>query len=350
MFSLGLVFCNDEPVHGSSQKLWIVVEVRIFVGIFCFNLFSGILPLRMHGEPVSSQDYVFERYHPCDDIGFENIYDIELGAGTSVWFASWGDGIARVDETSWRHYSEDSESPLPSNFVKSVTFHAERNQLWAATTKGVVVISGDEVQKVPLPENFEPTCVLINDDQTVFIGSRKGQVISSSLSRFDLSGKFNWETLLEAGPGNSFSVDEMIEGADGNIWVARNRSGVVRLSSGETRNFTPEETGVKRANQIIRLSDDTLILAGSGTPSRFKGGQWQPISALEAVYRSCELVDGNLIFGKLNGNIITLDGSKIEVLWNPDQSNIRIRSIVQDHSGRIWLGEKGGIIKGAPRR
>lgn len=350
MFSSGLVFHNDEPMQGSFQKSGIVVRVGIIFGIVCFNMFSGILPFSLHGAPVSSQDYVFERYHPCGDIGFENIYDIELGAGTSVWFASWGDGIALVDETSWRHYSEISESPLPSNFVKSLTFHAERNQLWAATTKGVVVISGDEVQKVSLPLNFEPTSVLINVDQTVFIGSRKGQVITSSLSQFDMSGNFNWETLLEAGPGNSFSVDEMIEDADGNIWVARNRCGVVRLSSGDTRNFTPEETGVKRANQIIRLSDGTLILAGSGTPSRFMEGQWQPISELEAVYRSCELMDGNLIFGKLNGNIISLDGSKTEVLWNPDQSNIRIRSIIQDHNGRIWLGEKGGIRKGAPRR
>lgn len=88
MFSSGLVFHNDEPMQGSFQKSGIVVRIGIIFGIVCFNMFSGILPFSLHGAPVSSQDYVFERYHPCGDIGFENIYDIELGAGTSVWFAS----------------------------------------------------------------------------------------------------------------------------------------------------------------------------------------------------------------------------------------------------------------------
>ena len=320
-------------------------------------LLWGISSLSVLGQGDS---WILRKFIPPQGTNFEEVRDIVVTDEGSIWFSSWGNGIARLNESDWVSYSSSS-GHLPSDFVPTLFWDAEEHWMWAGTDEGLVVFDSDQAVPVSLPveffgDEFEITFVFRFSDGELWIGSRMGAVIGAHPS-LSADGKRivlgNVREVLVAGGDPGFVVRGILEGQDGSRWVARNRSGVMQLQEGAWVEHSPARIGVDRSDGLFEAADGGIWVSGSEQPSGFDGERWTVVGhSVETKFFS-EASDGKFYLGSSTGQIFSSESSQTTGRQIRSWNNVvttRVRVVRVFNDFLLWVGTKEGILLGTRPR
>jgi ligand-binding sensor domain-containing protein len=288
---------------------------------------------------------------------------LEASDGT-IWVTT-GNGLSRYQDGKWRSFTAEA-GDLASNAVDKIT-ETNDGAIWVSylydyeTNKGFGLSRYYEGQW----QMFTSRNGLPSDNVREIIGARDGAlwvVTDGGLSRY-YEGTWQMFT-AEAGDLSSNEVDEIVETADGTVWVSYgydidySRSfGISRYREGQWQSFTAE-TGNFSDNYIFHLlgTEDGALWATVwyGGVIRYQGGQWENFTVASGsipsnyVSRLLKTEDGSVW-------VITDKGiSRFkEGIWQTFDTEVhlasdKISTAVSTSGGVIWINTSEGLIRYRP--
>ena len=135
-----------------------------------------------------------------------------------------------ADGTTQIHHFDESNSPLFSNDVKSITINHKTGEVYFGTSKGIISYRGTAIEG---NDSFTDVYAFPNPVVHDYSGpiAIKGLIDNTTLKITDISGTFVYETKSEGGQA---------------IWDGKNFNGV-RVSTGVYMVFCTNEDGSQKA-------------------------------------------------------------------------------------------------------
>lgn len=186
---------------------------------------------------------------------------LTLGPDGQVWFARSHPTreIARVDGSR--------TIPIPDGYGEALAIQPARDGFWfISQTQLVHVTLRGAFTATPLPPAFQnvrtwPGSILASDGGTIWIAN------GSRIARMNEHGTIAQYALPDA----TLSVNAMIAGCDGSLYVAENAPEVLRLPRGAT-SFERYDIGYRQLDGFTRTPDCTIWFAeGSNMPTQHVG-------------------------------------------------------------------------------
>lgn len=242
-----------------------------------------------------------------DDIGF-------------IWVGTQ-EGLYRYDGHSFTTYyqMEDQPESLSHDTIWALLPDGD-GRVWVGTDAGLNRYdpATDAFEHFPLDESGDAGkrhdvihALLRDADGNVWVGSGLG------LSRYEGNGEFEHfrHDPFEPDTIGRGSVRALLEDSSGNLWVGTEQGGLQRFDrrDGTFRHFT-RETGLLRDNYVRDIIED----------------------------------DGKLWVSTFNGGISIFDPAvetsrHIQAGGGFNLANNRVRALLKDQSGDIWVGTDGGL-------
>ena len=280
------------------------------------------------------------------------------------------EGLSRIDSKSSEFFSTNTNSAILSNkindlsgcegkvFVASASgiseisdsggnvgklfawrgiFDIEVNAgctVFATDGKEIFEIKNNEINKLSRKDGFPESSVssLFSDGLTLYAGFEKGEIRSFSGNGFS-------EDLCS---GNSAAVTAG-KVAAGRIFAGTAKGEVLEIKEGKCVKIA--ESGTREAVSSVDFQDDTLVFTSGG--SLFfagKGGVKQCGAFCSDAGAVSKVV--------LDGSFVWLSGSRGLTLYYPGKFitlgresgllNEKVYALLEDASGRVWAGTRGG--------
>jgi ligand-binding sensor domain-containing protein len=310
---------------------------------------------------------------------------LESSDGT-LWIGTFGGGLVRFRNGAFRAYG--ARDGLPTDTIYDLA-EDRRGALWIATARAGLVQLKDRRftaygPKLGLPSDIV-RCVLVDRQDTVWAGTPDGLVRLRD-------GRFDVLTSKDGLRNNTITA--LAEDADGVLWIGTG-VGLHRLKEGRIEAFTTREglphdlvralavdregtLWVGTGRGLARFRDGTFtgLTEGNGLPSdaviavredregnlwigtdggglaRLKDGRLTTRTVRDGlssdnVYPVTGAGDGGLWLGTYRGEIDRFDGRRFRPLPLPrdDKSASRIRALLEDSRGRLWIGRDRGLLR-----
>lgn len=320
------------------------MQIALFIVIMLF-----VIPF------AYTADWTLRLFETPNGQPFEEVRDIRVEDNGIVWYSSWGNGIARLDGSSWTVFSK--ENGLLSNYVPAIELDGGGG-VWAATDKGINYILPNGVI-----ETFTPAEIPILDEPSlndvyrlssgeIWFGSDSGSItgccaLSSNSSYVDSQsgyeyGGYKWFAVKAPVNVNGDSIYQILEAHDSTIWAAQDSLGLFFLKD---RQWVHEEDPLI-IGRIRSLSQDQKgrIWSTSGNVIYFENQQWHQDVNQNGLYIA-STPDGTLFF---------TDEENVWVrkyqTWEPipfpkhfGKPKTRVIYFGSNHHG--WIGTKEGLIE-----
>jgi ligand-binding sensor domain-containing protein/two-component sensor histidine kinase len=319
----------------SQSTVEAIIQSRI--GFMWFGTNDGL-------NKYDGYNFTIYRYDPLDDksISDNYVYSISEDDSDFLWIAT-NNGLNRYDPatdtfTRFLNDPEDSTS-LSFNLVQTVLID-RNNNIWAGTLGGGLNLfqtSTGTFHRIKHPDAAIQSSILHmitslceDNEGNIWAGTYTGDVIKVKFSRDSISNPefifYDLSLNLTTEPNENIIWD-IKENKNGALWIATNRTGVVKLNP-DNGAVTYYRFGVNE-NTVNDLSIRRILVDD----------------------------DGSVYFGTKAGglNILTPDGQFIYIhsdIHHPESLNDNsIWSIYKDRIGALWIGtEFGGINKFDPYR
>lgn len=324
---------------------WAIWAVVVFSFLGCVRA----------GAVGDESEWRLRRFVPPKGTNFEEVRDIVLTQDGSIWFASWGNGVARLSESYWESYSAEG-GHLPSDFVASLAWDAGENTLWVGTDEGMAAIVNGEAVPVTLPAEmdekaFEVSFVQRFDSGELWLGSRYGEVMSfMPVFRGASIALTDGRVVLPSENDDGYVVRGIIEDRNGARWVARNRAGIQRWQDEEWATFSCETIGLNRCDLLFEARDGTIWTAGSDVPCGFNGQEWRPLESGVNSKFLAETPEGERFVSALDGLVYSGWSRPSLIQAHDDIRSTRVRALAVCHETLLWIGTKEGILLGTRPR
>lgn len=329
------------------------------------NIRFIILSILLLGSNCSlsfAQNWFVRPFTPPDGKTFEEVRDIKKAQDNSLWFASWGNGIAKLDGSQWQIFT--TNEGLPSDFVPALE-PDENNGIWASTVNGITHIQENGTVTILSKENLPII------DQNIFVdvkrlsngefwfGSESGSIIgmtdktkSPSINKGGTPHIINdkqWFIVKPPSMGEGNEIYEIYEAEDKSVWLAADRSGIFRLINSQwTPIPIPNLKENERVRQIVQDAGENFWCSGSGLLN-LKNGEWHKEQNVTA----------NVMTSSPEGQLFAVDTSRV-YYQSPDGWNIVnyswemgtpiARVIFFASANHAWIGTQEGIIELLPHR
>jgi ligand-binding sensor domain-containing protein/signal transduction histidine kinase len=167
------------------------------------------------------------------------------------------------------------------------------------------------------------------------------------LLHVDANGAARWITVADGLPGNR--IRHVLEDREGNIWLAVDRAGLVRLRDARFQTFsTAQGSRMPAAASVAEDSRGAIWIGSIGSGlQRFTAGGLETVplprpSAGGFVFSVFPAPDGRLWMSADREDLFYFDGTQVRPApWNLHG----IKTILVDRSGAIWLGTKTGLSR-----
>ena len=263
-----------------------------------------------------------------------------------IWLGTFGIGVYRYDETQIRVFNQ--EHGLPSDFVHCVV---EDNQggLFVGTNRGLTRYDG---QTFLLPAALkaiaarEITSFWLGEGEVLWIGSRRGQLLSYDASQNDTDSVIS--------EGNGYSLAHLVEDREGKVWFAYRFLKTLSVYDGKkVRVCKPGGSDVfPFLVGAIAVSQSGRLLVGSCTPATWdglfalNGDKLELVKNLQGAKVQALCQDGNgRVWVGTNEGVFILDEDRVEQIKGGDGLPCElVTSLLDGKDGTIWIGTEGGGV------
>ena len=282
-----------------------------------------------------------------DGLPGDRIYQIFQDRDGAVWLATSG-GLAH-----WRNGRFETVGALAGRSVATIA-QGQDGGLWIGTSEaGVFRLAEGTLSRLTsrdgLPDD-QITALLVDRGGDLWVGTPRG----IGRRRGGL-----WETLTtrDGLPGDA--VTELLEDADANVWVGT-RSGLAVWRQGRFASLTERE-GL-RSEGIVALYQDAERSLWVGTEAgglvRLRDTPFrspEPPGIRGAVWSVFEDPEGTFWIGTNDDGLLRLrpgkstNGTEVTELTAFTAADglpaEKVRPILQDRHGDLWLGTTGGLVR-----
>lgn len=290
-----------------------------------------------------------------------------------LWIGTNENGVAIYDGKEFNTLS--AENGLPSNLIRVIQEDKEGN-IWVGTTRGLAKITKNQVKKVYM-ENVLITSILIDNEDNIWVISNKGDVYKGFKDKFekvnviDTKEKIKFQSIYQDGVGriwlgtasnviyslhknNSikvydmhgvYSINRFIEGLDKRLWFCADSSVGYYDEKKDDFFIINCEQGLIDGpiETICQDYEGSLWVASSRAGiQKFSPGKFNYYTKMtglidNVVNSICQSQDGYCWIGTDKGLSILYRGKFINNEIIECLKGIRIRHIIQDSQGRIWI-------------
>jgi ligand-binding sensor domain-containing protein/signal transduction histidine kinase/CheY-like chemotaxis protein len=240
---------------------------------------------------------------------------------------------------------------LPDSRIRAL--HEDREGvLWVGTGKGLVRFDGTHFQTVSLTaESADALVTAFHEDidGTLWVGTEKGALYRRAGNRFDAMIRPNR-------PGRGLaSVNALIRDRDGNLWICTDH-GLARWRNGELSALTGGLFAVSELSAILEDNEGSLWVGSSAVGLlRLRDGKFITTGEPEGlqsdmIWTIAPRKGGGLWVGS-NLGLGSYVGGRYQHIPGPrGHENIKVRSVVEDRQGTLWVGTLGAGIFRLDRR
>lgn len=320
------------------------MAIRLTILTLIFSLFGVVTP--------SAESYTIRRFGPEDGLPYEIVRDIQQAPDGSIWFATWGGGVARFDGVNWRTFTEPD--PLPRNDIRKLLFDSNGN-LWVGTTEGILFFDGESwslVQPECLPPGTVVSVFCIREiDGRIWFGLEDGWLI-----RFEpLSGesglKGNWSLVLGQDFTEKHHVRDIIQLQSGDVLAAVDGKGVARFD-GQRWDYpwlTPQDPN--NVQSLVQDPGGVVWAAGVFNLFQLTNYQWLRVPRAGRDVFAVEIGhNGELFVGTRQGILVFENNAWRRVPFTEALPYPFIESISRLPRGDIWVGTRYGAYRLAKPR
>jgi ligand-binding sensor domain-containing protein len=312
---------------------------------------NGVVKLLLSSSSLKYEEYI--RFGEDNGLGSNYTKSIYSDYEGSIWIGTYGAGLVQLQDNCFTFYSNPA-GKLNNNITAVLVNNRER---WMGTENGlakVTLLPKEEWTNFSAKNGFtddKVTALYQPDSNTLIIGT-------NSHGAWKLDIPKNRFTRIELSEDQLSSSVNSITGSKGITWIAT-KGGIFEIEeAGHVTTHYNTESGLthNNINQVISGSNGRLWVA---THSNFisyidKQGDVQNL----LMYRGNDLINvtsilednkhdiwaatfGNGVF-HIHDSTITRFGKDKGLLSN------YCYSIVQDGSGNIWIGHRGGLSRIKP--
>jgi signal transduction histidine kinase/CheY-like chemotaxis protein/HPt (histidine-containing phosphotransfer) domain-containing protein len=273
-----------------------------------------------------------------DGLPGDRVYQIFQDREGVIWLATSG-GLAH-----WRGGRFEPVAALAGRPVAALA-QGPDGALWIGTSDAGLfrLAEGSLAQLTPrdgLPDD-QIDALLVDRGGDLWVGTPQGIARRRGEA---------WETLTTADglPGND--VTELLEDIDGNVWVGT-RNGLAVWSRGRFARLTERE-GL-RSESIVALFQDAERNLWVGTEAgglvRLRDAPFtteEPPGVHGAVWSRVEEADGTVWIGTNDDGLLRLRGGQVTAYTAAEGlPSEKVRPILRDRQGDLWLGTTGGLVR-----
>ncbi len=252
--------------------------------------------------------------------------------------------------------SWQTEEGLPQNSVYAIAQTSD-GYVWLGTEGGLARFDGlefttFETSNTPLLAKSEITALLVDRNQTLWVGMHGGGLICYRNNRFEPSpwkGRFAGETILS-----------LHEDRRGGFWIGTEGSGLFRYSGGKLAQFGKAE-GLP-ANSVLSIASDSANNVWIGTQHGLgrlpRGGSHiaaVPLRLSNDEVRSLYVNSKDRVWVGTRSGLASGGGASAEPLRPLTALNsYTVSAITEDHSHTLWVGSSdaglGQLVDGKFRK
>lgn len=327
---------NGSPNFAAVKRHLLLLLLLVLAGT------AGLV-----AQPAMITDTAWVNYTTANsELPVNFVSDIEVAADGTVWIATWGGGLVRIQEGIWTIYDENN-SGLPNNLINSIAFDKE-GVLWLATDGDLTRFDGTNWKTIRMPVSENIILVVqVDAYNRVWAGT-----YDQGLYRYD--GR-KLEKMWGGYKSMDYGVNDILFDNDGNTWLAT-RIGMLRYDGKAWSQYNQENTAFT-GDAFYRLGMDSKgdVWAATYPPgnyARWDGSNWamfseqQPAGATvkdfpgNYIY-AMEITEGDEVLGgsQYHGALSLFDGRQIEGIATPlSPEDMGVSSLALDNDGNIWVG------------
>lgn len=316
---------------------------RMSFRIFAFLVF-GLFSFSVSGQIT---DTAWQNFNTGNSALPDNfVSDIEVEDDGTVWVATWGGGLVKIDNGQWTIYNAEN-SGLPSNLINHMNFD-QNGVLWLATDGDITRFDGVnwKVIRLPAKENIALT-IETDPSGRVWVGT-----YDQGLYMYD--GR-KLQKMWGGYKSMDYGVNDILFDRDGTAWLAT-RIGILNYKNDQWTLIDTTHPVITN-NVYYQLAKDSKghIWAATYPPgnyARWDGKDWAmiqeqrpsaiadkdfPGNYIYAMY----ITDGDEILGgsQYHGALALFDGEDMEEIATPlSPKDMGVSSLEMDKEGNIWVG------------
>jgi diguanylate cyclase (GGDEF)-like protein len=296
--------------------------------------------------------------------------------GRHLFLATNGGGLAVFDRHDQRFRILGVADGLPAEHLTALRLDAE-STLYVGSRNGLVrgQWQGDPMTGVwrfeAVPVGTDPPRL----DIWELVRGPGGLWIATGDGVFRLDGRGAVERLAVQGSEAPFNTDALLEHPAGTLWVGSWDQGLIRvdLRSGETRRFLPGDQDALglRSTRILSLAfgPEGVLFIGSDRGTAWLDPACECIKTLD--HSAAARVDGRgfvamALLADAQGGLVAgywgegavrfaptdrvFHAERPRAEGPPGLAHARVRSVMEDRAGGLWVGSFGGGVQRVPAR
>lgn len=272
----------------------------------------------------------------------DRVLSLLIADDGSVWVGTSA-GLARIVDDRVQTISVNAGA-LPSGAITALS-QAQDRSLWVGTRVGAYrQRRGDQAFEKMTPDAFDDVvqAILPDSEARALVGTAQHGLLVVRDGRS--------EAVREHAPGRVWSVDALLRGSDGSIWVGSNQ-GLLRLRDtpfsgiGKTAGLTNENV-----HAIVQAADGDIWIGTDAGLDRMHDGRIESValgaSTGKAVFALAAGSDGRVWIGTDSAGVLQLANGR--VVRGFDQGHglpsDSVRALLADRGGRLWIGTSKGLV------
>jgi PAS domain S-box-containing protein len=303
---------------------------------------------------VSAQaesNWTFHQFPKPNGAWLGEVLDIVETPDGAIWVATWGDGVHRIDGTSWTEYRVGTG--LPTDWIRSLEVTRE-GHIWAISEEGIARIIDGQIAPDEERNTFTFGGARLRElrqartlrDGGMALCTMSGEVLVATA--LDDGARFNI-TRIGAMENIGGEAESIAEAPDGTLWVSLKEGHLAQYNGQEwERHELAPSTERFVLNRPDRL-DGTIWINGHFGQNlyRLSRNVWEPRSCPPDSYASVVQTEpGVLVTGGVGG-IQVREGSKWrKVPFDDAIGEAQIRVLHAQRNGLLWIGTREGLVRG----
>jgi signal transduction histidine kinase/ligand-binding sensor domain-containing protein len=310
--------------------------------IFSLTLFLSSISFQtnaQYSQPL--KDYVIEVWSAEEGLPSNNLRHVSKDKNGFLWISTFN-GLVRFDGNKFKTYDTENVSVLSTSAFYSV-MPSEDGKLYISTqSSGVIQLINGEFTKIKnsstLPTSIQTT--YLDPENRLWFGARNGGVYfleDDKISRFSIP------------PFNDQSIMGFTNDVAGNLWIASEGAGIVRVVDGKVTVMTEAHGLVSNIVNSVYYHDGKIYAGTEKGLSVYENEEWVTYPRFENIIINyiAEDSNSNLWFAADIGLARLSHNNEFEFI---DEANglpsRQVSSVTFDDEDNIWLSTKqGGLVQ-----